>query len=120
LVPRPSLSVADAQVIFENSLITYLKEGDIEIFSFPSLLLNAGAGITGTTTVGITSMVNLGWPTLSAVMKLPFPLTLTGGKTFVFRMKWDAAVAYATTTPGYYNSIWMILEGILRREVVGA
>jgi hypothetical protein len=120
LLPRTTMTIADLQTIFLNSIITYLKEGDIEIFSLPALMINAGAGITGATTVNATSIPTLGLPSLSAVIKLPFPLTLTGGKTFVFRLHYDGTGVGTVSGTTNAAKIWMVLEGILRREVVGA
>jgi hypothetical protein len=116
IVPRPSLSIADAKLLFENSIITYLKEGDIEIFSLPAIIMGAGAGLAGATTTTDTDIVSLGAPSQAALLKLPFPITITGGKTFTFRWKWDAAPSTISAT----TKVWMVLEGILRREVVGA
>ena len=120
LVPRTTVIISDLQAMFLNSIVTYLKEGDIEIFSLPALLMSAGAGLTGGTTVNATSLPTLGLPSLSAVIKLPFPLTLTGGKTFTFRLHYDGTGVGTITGTTNAAKIWMVLEGILRREVVGA
>jgi len=111
LIPQTNISSADAKVIFTESIITYMKEGDIEIFSLPAVMLNAGCGLAGTG----TDIVSLGNPSNLSVIKLPFPLTIAGGKTFLFRQKWDTA-----PTPSTSVKVKMVLEGILRREVTGA
>jgi len=115
LLPQANISLADIEELFTDCIVTYLKEGDVEIFSLPSIMLNAGCGLHGSTTYTDSEIVSLGLPSLSSVMKLPFPLTIQGGKTFVFRMKYDVA-----PTPVVTREIAMILEGILRRDVVGA
>jgi hypothetical protein len=115
LVPQASMSSANGELIFDQAVMTYLKEGDIEIFSLPAMMLNAGCGFAGATTVTNTDMVSLGLPSLSSVLKLPFALTLVGGKTFLFRLRTNAVI-----TPSVNTRITMVLEGILRRDVVGA
>ena len=115
VVPIPSITVADAELLFGRSVVSYLKEGDIEIFTIPALMLNSGCGLLGATTVTATDIVSLGDPSHAAVMKLPFPITIRGGKTFQFKLKFPVA-----PTPAAATRIKMVLDGILRRDVVGA
>lgn len=119
LIPNPDVSVADLELLAKDSVVTYLKEGDIEIFSLPSIMLNSGCGLSGSvsTTVTATSqdIVSLGHPAQTAVHNLPFPLTITGGRTFQFRQKWTSLSGLSATT-----RLYLVLEGILRRDVVGA
>ncbi|MCL6577982.1 MAG: hypothetical protein K6T73_01165 [Candidatus Bathyarchaeota archaeon] len=115
LIPKASMKLVDIEEIFDDSIITYLKEGDIEIFSMPGIMLNAGCGISGATTTADSDVISLGLPSNSAVEKLPFPLTIAGGKTFLFR--WRFATA---PTPTVEAKVRMVLEGILRRDIVGA
>ena len=110
------ITVADAKILLKKSAVTYLKEGDIEIFTIPTDLLAAGSGIYGFTTNNATDIVSLGLPSLSAVTPLPFPLTISGGKTFQFRIQWNPALSGLAAS----QDLQMTLEGVLRREVVGA
>lgn len=115
LILNPDVSIANAKLLASRSVVTYLKEGDVEIFSLPSIMLNSGCGLTGATTTTSTEVVSLGLASQSAVHKLPFPLTIAGGRTFQFRQKWNSLSGISGTV-----IVYMVLEGILRRDIIGA
>lgn len=115
-----SISLADAKTMYngadsKGTTVSYLKEGDIEIFSLPTEMLNAGCGLSGATTETATSFLSAGLPSQSSVLQMPFPLTIYGGRTFQFKLKYNAAPNPTATV-----RLKMVLEGILRREIVGA
>jgi len=118
--PAIDISIADAEILFANCVVSYMKEGDIEIFSIPILMLNAGCGLAGavstTATATTLDMVSLGTPSRPSALKLPFPLTIAGGATFQFRIRWATALSGLSAS----RRIRLVLEGILRRGVVGA
>ena len=115
LIPLESASLSDLEAIFGTgqAVLSYLKEGDIEIFTFPAVMFNAGCGLHGCTTATDADIVSLGLPTATAVMKLPVRLIIYGGQTFNFVLK--------ASTGGTNNvKIRCCLLGILQRGVVGA
>jgi len=115
LIPTPSTSIADLKILAGESVVTYLKEGDVEIFSLPSVMLSSGCGLAGASTNTSTDIASLGLPSQSSVHRLPFPLTIAGGRTFQFRQKWASLASLSTTCV-----VYLVLEGILKRDVVGA
>ena len=115
LIPLESASLDDLEKIFGDgqAVLSYLKEGDIEIFTFPAVMFNAGCGLHGCTTASSADIVSLGLPTATAVMKLPVRLIIYGGQTFNF--------VFRASTGGTNNvKIRCCLIGILQRGVVGA
>ena len=115
LIPLESTSLSDLEAIFGTgqAVLSYLKEGDIEIFTFPAVMFNAGCGLHGCTTETGADIVSLGLPTTTAVMKLPVRLIIYGGQTFNFVLR--------ASTGGTANvKIRCCLVGILQRGVVGA
>lgn len=117
LIPNADITPADLSEIFgtvtaQLSTVTYLKDGDTEIFTLPAIMLNAGCGVVSNVT---TAIGTLGIPSNNATFTFGFPLTITGGRTFSFKYKFGAA-----PTPAVASKIQMVLEGILKKEVVGA
>jgi len=118
--PTIAIPIADAEILFEDCVVSYMKEGDIEIFSIPIIMLNAGCGLAGAVSTTVTAtthdIVSLGTPSRPSALKLPFPLTIPGGATFQFRIRWAAALTGLAAS----RRIRLVLEGILLRGVVGA
>ncbi len=115
VIPSVKISTADAEELFENSAITFYKEGDIEVFSAPTLLFPAGAGLYGATTETNTNILANGVPTPTAVNKLPIPIMIRGGETFNIRMLFQPPPSgLSGNVP-----VKMVLDGILRRPVKG-
>ena len=115
LIPLESAAASDLEAIFGTgqAVLSYLKEGDIEIFTFPAVMFNAGCGLHGCTTHSSADIVSLGLPTATAVMRLPVRLIIYGGQTFNF-------VFRASTGGSNDVKIRCCLVGILQRGVVGA
>lgn len=116
IIPRVNIPIADMELIFANSVITFLREGDIEIFTMPSVMLNAGCGLTGATTNTAEDLVSLGLPSAGAVHRNAIRFLLYGGETFNFRMQWNPAVGTLAAS----RKIYLVLDGILKRGVRGA
>ena len=115
LIPLENTAATDLEILFGEgrAVLSYLKEGDIEIFTFPAVMFNAGCGLHGCTTVTDKDIVSLGLPTATAVMKLPVRLIIYGGQTFNF--------VFRASTGGTNDvKIRCCLIGILQRGVVGA
>lgn len=114
VIPPTTISTADAENVFYGSAITLLKEGDIEVFSAPTIIFTAGAGLYGATTETSANIISNGLPTPTAVLKLPVPILIRGGETFNIRMLWSPAVSLTAPV-----KLQMVLDGILRRPVRG-
>ena len=115
-----NIDEVDAKALLNTSVLTYLKEGIEEIFTLPAILCGAGGGLYGhlsTTVTASTASVGIGngLPTQASAMKLPFPLSIVGGRTFQFRLKFESAVTLGAT-----RKCKMVLDGVLRKAVVGA
>ena len=117
VVPRVAIPIADMEILFANTVTTFLREGDIEIFTLPTVMLNAGCGLFGATTNTAEDIVSLGIPASGAVMKLKWPIVLYGGETFQFRTQWNPAVSASLSASA---KVYMVLEGTLKRGVRGA
>ena len=117
LIPLENTSAADLEILFGEgrAVLSYLKEGDIEIFTFPAIMFNAGCGLHGCTTVTDSDIISLGAPTATAVMRLPIRLIIYGGQTFNFVLR-----AHTSTAMSNDVKIRCALVGILQRGVVGA
>lgn len=115
IILAPTITLADAQALLYRSVITYLKEGIEQIFTLPTVLCGAGAGLSGNTTLTGTSILTNGLPTHSTAMKLPFPLSIVGGRTFQFQIAFASAITLTAT-----QYVTMALDGVLRKSVVGS
>lgn len=116
IVPRANISIADLKIIIANSVISFLREGDIEVFSLPALMLNAGCGLYGATTTTSTDLVSQGTPSSGAVLKMPIRFLLYGGETFNFRLQYNPAISGLSAS----RKIYLVLDGVLKRGVRGA
>lgn len=118
VVPRVAISLASAEIIFNNSVVSFLREGDIEIFSIPTVMLNAGCGLTGAVYghASAVDIVSLGVPSASSVLKQPIRFLLYGGETFNFRIQFNPAISGLAAAA----RIYLVLDGILKRGVRGA
>lgn len=116
LIPRVNIPIADMELIFANSVLTFLREGDIEIFTMPAMMLNAGCGLHGATTNTAEDVVSLGLPSAGAVHKLSIRFLIYGGETFNFRWQWNPVVGTLAAT----RSVYLALVGVLKRGVRGA
>lgn len=116
IVPRVNIPIADMEIIFQNAVVTFLREGDIEIFTIPSVMLNAGCGLYGATTNTSEDVVSLGIPASGAILKLPIHFLIYGGETFQFRMQFNPAISGLAAD----RKVYMILDGILKRGIRGA
>lgn len=117
VIPQVNASLADLEELFGNGqpVITFLREGDIEIFTIPAIMLNAGCGFYGATTVNASDIVSLGTPASGAILKLPIRFLIYGGETFNFRFQ-----AVTTNAMTAAVNISLVLDGILKRGVRGA
>lgn len=119
LIPWPQTSLADLELCLTGCVVSYIKEGDMDIFQAPAILFNAGCGIAGavstTATATTLDIVSLGLPSSGAVWKPKAPIYIRGGETFNFRFRWDTA-----PTPSAQVKIYHLLEGMLKRPVRGA
>jgi len=117
LIPLENAAAADLEILFGEgrAVLSYLKEGDIEIFTFPAVMFNAGCGLCGSTTYTSADIVSLGLPSATAVMRLPVRLIIYGGQTFNFVLKASTSTAMSADV-----KIRCCLVGILQRGVVGA
>lgn len=122
LIPNAATPAADLEELFGTgqAIVSFLREGDIEIFTVPAIMLNAGCGLYGSLDSGGTlatsrDLVSLGIPASGAVMKIPIKFLLFGGETFNFRFQ-------ATTTGALSANLKLnlTLEGVLKRGVRGA
>ena len=114
VIPAVDISTADAEALFTNSALTFYREGDIEVFSAPTMLFPAGAGLYGATTETSTNIIANGMPTPQSVLRLPVPILIKGGETFNIRVAWNPAVSLSATTKMY-----VVLDGILKRPLKG-
>lgn len=115
IIPRCNISIADMETLFTGSVVTFLREGDIEIFTMPTIMLNAGCGLYGATTNTAEDIVSLGLPSAGAVHRNAIRFLLYGGETFNFRITHTPAVTLAAE-----RKIYLVLDGILKRGVRGA
>jgi len=115
VIPSLKVSTSDAEELFENSVITFYKDGDVEVFSAPTVLFPAGAGLYGATTETNTNIIAHGLPTPTAVLKLPIPILVIGGQTFNIRMLFNPVPSSLSGNV----PVKMVLDGILRRPIRG-
>jgi hypothetical protein len=115
--------ISDIENVLAAGTITFLREGDIEIFNLPIAMMNSGCGITGYATTANQEIASLGTPADGAKLKNPVRFLLYGGETFNFRFDFNgntaftgfagAAVANLTANLPFH----MVLDGILKRGV---
>lgn len=112
------ITMADAKILVGvgNSIISYIKDADNEVYTIPTILLSSGAGLFGISNATNAEMITLGLPSLSSVYTLPFATKIIGGKAYYFRLKYGTALAGLSGS----RKIQMVLEGVLGREVVGS
>jgi len=110
----------DIDTIFSYGVLSFLREGDIEVWRAPLILFGAGCGpMSSVATADSTNAPALaswsnGLPSAGSVMVLPIPIILVGGRTFTFKL------SFATgKTLEAERKLWVCLEGMLSREVVG-
>lgn len=120
LAVNTDCSIVNFKGLFSQNVITYLKEGIEDIFTLPAFIVGAGGGINGNTTQTATDLVSNGLPTQASALKLPFPLSIVGGRTFQFRMRMGGTAGTGFTPTTSNVRAQMVLEGILRKSVVGA
>jgi hypothetical protein len=116
IVPRPSITIADMELIAGDAVVSFLREGIEEIFTLPLVMLNAGCGLSGATTNTAEDVVSLGTPASGAVLKMPIRFLLYGGETFNFKLQYAAALSALSTS----RKIYMVLDGVLKKGIRGA
>lgn len=116
-IPAPNAAVADLEILFGEGqpVLTFLREGDIEIFTLPLIMANAGCGFYGATTVTNQDIISLGTPASGAILKLPIRFLIYGGETFNFRLQAVTSSAMSAAV-----NVMIVLDGILKRGVRGA
>ena len=114
VIPSIKTSTSNLKNLLDTSVLTFYREGDVEVFTAPTVIFPAGAGIYGNTTETDTSILANGMPTPQAVMGFKTPLIIKGGETFNIRVLWSPAVSLTTDVP-----LKIVLDGILKRPIKG-
>jgi len=108
----------DLNTIFSNGVLSFYREGDIEVWRAPLVLFTAGcgpmAGVSASNATDNLAVWSNGLPSFGSVMKLPVPIILSGGRTFVFKIGFPSGLSLNSS-----RKLWIVLDGMLSREVVG-
>ena len=115
LIPLENVPAADLEILFGEgrATLTYLLDGNKELFTFPAIMFNAGCGLFGTTTYTSADIVSLGLPSSTSVLKLPAKLIIKGGKTFNFVLRAETSTTLSTNI-----KIRCCLVGEIERPII--
>jgi len=106
-------TAADIALVVRNTTVTYLKSGTEKIFTAPLAIFGGGAGVW--TTKSDVDTAEIGFPANSSAYEVPFRIFIDSGETFSFELK-----TKAPTAPSAAVKLYFVLEGILKKPVVGA